>query len=92
MRSSEAGALSPATHIASTERRATVLSFESRVARGFYGAAAVALGWGLDVAEFETVLAFTAALGLLPLVLAQRLRRAGGRRGSGGELRPDPHP
>ena len=48
--------------IASSDRRATVLSFESMASRGIYGAAIVPLGWALDSYALSTVLYLLAAI------------------------------
>ena len=61
--------------IAKGEHRATLLSLESLLSRGLYGAAALALGWGLDRAGLNPVLLATGALGILPLALARLVAR-----------------
>ena len=64
--------------IANGEHRATLLSLESLLSRGLYGAAALGLGWGLDRAGLSPVLLAVGAVGILPLALVGFVARATG--------------
>ncbi|MDH3687072.1 MAG: hypothetical protein OEP95_12650, partial [Myxococcales bacterium] len=64
--------------ITNGERRATLLSLESLLSRGLYGAAALGLGWGLDRAGLSSMLLAVGALGILPLALVGLVARKSG--------------
>ncbi|MGH7289972.1 MAG: MFS transporter, partial [Myxococcota bacterium] len=57
-----------------SERRATLLSFESLFQRGFYGVVVIAASAALGDRSLATVLAGFALLSAIPLALAARLR------------------
>jgi hypothetical protein len=60
--------------IHASERRATMLSFESMAQRGSYGVIVYAAASALDAASLSAVLLGLAALSAVPLLLALRMR------------------
>ncbi len=62
--------------IVASERRATMLSFESMAQRGTYGVLVYAAATALDASTLATVLLALACLSAIPLALALRIREA----------------